>query len=247
MLIKNTRFNIVYPRISNLRRKAFDIEDLLKDYFHQVTLIPVPDDAPEEIPRISTTSHNGHSQLNISLSNTQLITNYDDTFQGKWENCLTYVEDRVNTLYNVLGNYANEGYFFSGLTTEIVFETLTDKEPIKDPINLIKSKFINIDTNTNPHDIEQKITFVIEEEYYVNITFKNLRVYEGLNIQSPGMLRNEKAHYLVCVLDINDRYGFNYKDAYTSNIENAMKVINITRSILDNKLHKMILEGVFDL
>ena len=92
-----------------MRRKAFDIEDQLKDYFHQVTLIPVPDDAPEEIPRISTTSHNGHSQLNISLSNTQLFTNYDEAFEGKWENCLEYVENRVNTLYSILGKYTNEG------------------------------------------------------------------------------------------------------------------------------------------
>lgn len=242
MLIKNTRYNIVYPRISNLRRKAFEIEDQLKDYFHQVTLIPVPDDAPEEIPRISTTSHNGHSQLNISLSNTQLVTNYDEFFEGKWEKCLEYVEDRVNTLYSTLGNFINEGYLFSGLTTEIIFDSIGDG----DPIEIIKNKFINLKSNISPHEIEQKITFVIEDEYYVNITFKNLRVYEGLNYQGPGMLKNEKAHYLVCILDINDRHGFNYKDGYTSNIRNARKIIQLTRTILKEKLNTMITEGVFD-
>ncbi|MBP2242630.1 hypothetical protein J2Z40_003207 [Cytobacillus eiseniae] len=242
MLIKNTRYNIVYPRISNLRRKAFEIEDQLKDFFHQVTLIPVPDDAPEDIPRISTTSHNGHSQLNISLSNTQLLTNYDDAFEGNWERCLDYVENRVDILYSTLGNYIKDGYLFSGLTTEIVFDSILDE----DPIDLMRNKFINLKTDLSPHEIEQKITFVIEDDYYVNITFKNLRIYEGLNYQGPGMLKNEKDHYLVCILDVNDRHGFNYKDGYTSNIKNAKKIVKITRTILEEKLNKMITEGVFD-
>lgn len=243
MQIKNARYNMVYPKISNLRRKAFDIEEQLKDYFHQITLIPIPDDAPEEIPRISTTSHHGHSQLNISLSNAQLATNYDEAYESDWSECLSYLRDRTNKVYATLENYIDHGYLFSGLTTEIIF----NNESQGDPIELIKDKFLKLQSNLSPHDIEHKITFVIEERYYVNITFKNLRIYQGMTIPTSGIQKQQKDHHLLCILDVNDRYGFNYKENYTSSKKETEAIFEITESILRDKLKKMITEGVFDI
>lgn len=243
MLIKNTRFNLVYPRINNLRRKAFEIEDKLQGYFHPLTLIPVPDEAPEEIPRMSTTSKNGHTQLNISLSNAQLVTEYSQDFENDWEKCLSYIEERIDSLFLVLKEYSRNEYSFSGLTTEIIF----DSQEIEDPISILKEKFFNLEVNQSIFELEQKLTFIVNEVYYLNITFKNLRIYDDIHYQTPGMLKNESAHYLLCILDINDRHGFNSKENYHSNSDNSREVVRITKEMLNGKLKEIIEKGELNL
>jgi len=243
MLIKNTRFNLVYPRINNLRRKAFEIEDKLEGYFHPLTLIPVPDEAPEEIPRMSTTSKNGHSQLNISLSNAQLVTEYSQDFENDWEKCLSYIEERIDSLFLVLSEYSHNEYLFSGLTTEIIF----DNKEVENPISLLKEKFFNLKVNESIYELEQKLTFIVSEVYYLNITFKNLRVYDNIHHHTSGMLKNESAHYLLCILDINDRHGYNSKDNYQSNSDNSREVLRITKEMLNGKLKEIIEKGELNL
>lgn len=240
VIIKNTRFNIMYPKVNDLRRKAFEIEDALQDYFLPVTLIPIPDDAPEEIPRISTTSKSGHSQLTISLNNTQLVTNYDNDFGRDWSKSLDYTYDRINNVCSSLENYVGKKYLFSGLTTEIIFDSISE------PIQLLRNNFLKLKTNTTPHEIEQKTTFILNDYYYVNITFKNLIIFENNSKHGFGRFKEQKEQFLGCILDINDRHGFNSSDDYTSNYKNIDEIINITRSMLEGKLIKMIEERVFE-
>jgi len=230
----------MYPKVNDLRRKAFEIEDSLQDYFLPVNLIPIPDDAPEEIPRISTTSKTGHSQLTISLTNTQLITNYDDDFGRDWTKSLDYMHDRINKVRSSLEKYVGNEYLFCGLTTEIIFDS------IKEPIQLLQNNFLKLTTDTTPHEIEQKITFIVNENYYVNVTFKNLIMFENSSKHGFGRFKEQKGQFLGCILDINDRHGFNRLDSYTSNHENIDEIIKITRSMLDGKLNKMIEERVFE-
>src|SRR5690606_7925747 len=139
------------------------------------TIIPIPDEAPEEIPRISTSSHHGHSQLNVSLTNAQITTNYDENFEQDREGCLGYLKDRVSHITDVLSPYVEGGFLFSGLTTELVIENLDGISPL----DIIKSKFLNYQGSVQPHDLEYKMTFVVDDIHYVNITFSNMRIYEG--------------------------------------------------------------------
>lgn len=243
MLIRNTRFNLVFPKVDHLRRKAFEIEERLAHYFSPITLVPIPDEAPEEIPRISTSSHNGHSNLNISLNNAQLFTSYDEKYQDNWKECLDYLVERVNEVSGVIDSYVEGNFLFSGLTTEIVINVG------EDPINLIKSQFLNLKSNVEPHDINYKITFVIEEKYYVNITINNLRVYEGLVGDGPIQLSSlkEKEHTLGLTIDINDRYAHNFNPKHTSSIHEIKKIFDLTDKVISQSISKILSEGVFEL
>ena len=49
----------------------------MKEHFNEATVLPIPDDAPLEIPRIIIKSLNEHSQLNISPIATTLQINYN--------------------------------------------------------------------------------------------------------------------------------------------------------------------------
>ena len=43
-------------------------------------LMPIPNEAPPEFPRITATSKNGHSQLMVSGNNVQVTTMFDSHF-----------------------------------------------------------------------------------------------------------------------------------------------------------------------
>jgi len=245
ILVKTARYNMFFPKVANLRRKAFEIEDQLSPYFNAVTLVPVPDEAPEEIPRISTSSHHGHSSLNISLTNAQIATNYDEKFENDWPSCLSYLKERVNQISNVLSKYINGQYLFSGLTIELIVNGHDN------PIELIKNNFLNYKGSIEPYDLQYKVTFLIDQIYYVNITFSNVRTYEGIVPLYTGIHNfvglKEISNALAVSIDINDRHGFNYEQDYFSSTEKFEHIFEIAYKILDSRLIKMIEEGVIEL
>lgn len=244
MLIQSARFNTVFPRISNLRRKAIDIEDSIKEHYSAITLVPVPDDAPEVIPRIQAASKNGHSNIEISLTNSQVTVNFDEHFNKDWTRCINYIRERSAVITAALKPYLNEGTLFSGLILEAMIEDIS-------PIELIKQNFLNYKADRQPHDLEYKLTYVLHNSYFVNLTFKNVRLYEGVIPVGTGMINfselKEKQNVLGITIDVNDRFEFNRDNSYRSSEQATEKIFDIISDLFNGKLDKMIREGVIDL
>jgi len=244
MIIQNTNFNIFYPKIPNLRRKVVDYEEKFTTFFLPFKILPIPDDAPEEIPRIMMSTINGHSSLNLSLTGAAFTTNYDEKFNYDWEKCLGYLNDRIIKVYDILDTLKQDRFLFSGLLTQIFINEFTEN-----PVDLIQNKILKLNSKTTPFDVDCKITFVYEKNYYININVSNVRFFEGLipcGVTTSGTLQ-EKANTVGITIDINDRYGFNYDKDYTSDYAKIQKILEITTDIINNKLNKLITEGVFDL
>lgn len=98
MIIKQTNLNLVYPRIMEYRKKFANAEDILRQYFMPSTILPIPEQVQDEVPRIIAQSKNGHSVLNIALSVASFITNYNDSFVSDWNKCKTYLEQRCSDI-----------------------------------------------------------------------------------------------------------------------------------------------------
>jgi len=243
MLIQNTRFNLFFHKIRNIRKNIFELEDILSDFVKPFTLLPIPDEAMPEIPRISAISKFGHSRLDLAMTNAQLTTNYDDNFNKNWNDCSKYLQKRTDEIYKTLNSFIGENFLFSGLTTEIVFNDLK-----QEPIALIKNNFFKFKSNIEPFDLNCKITFVIDGTYYVNINFSNFRIGEGIEqYQEIPLEVIEKKHIVGLILEVNDRYKFNYNKNYLSTFKNVERIIEITDDILNNKIDKIINEGVFEI
>ncbi len=244
MIIQNTNFNIFYPKILNLRRKIVDYEDKLSVFFLPVNILPIPDDAPEEIPRITMSTINGHSSMNLSLTGAAFTTNYDEKFNNSWEKCLGYLNDRIGKVYDILDILKQEKFLFAGLLTQIFMDEISSN-----PVDLINDRILKLNSKTKPFDVDCKITFVYDDNYYININVSNVRLFEGLipnGISTSGILQ-EKANIVGVTIDINDRYGFNYNKGYTSDYTKVQRILEITTDIINNKLNKLIMEGVFEL
>lgn len=244
MIIQSARFNIVFPRVNNIRKKAFEIEDRLTPHYSPVTLIPVPDDAPELIPRIQTTSRSGHSNIEISLTSAQVVVNYDDDFNGDWKKCFEYLKTRAGLMSHSLFPYLQEGVLFSGVTVESVVSDVP-------AIDLIKNQFLNYRSNLQPHDLEYKLAYVLNQENYINLGFRNSRTFEGMLPANTGMIDfstfKEKSNVLAITVDINDRHAFNSDSNYRSDSNSTDQLFSILESLFDGKIQKMIQEGVIDL
>ncbi|SFL80772.1 hypothetical protein [Salibacterium qingdaonense] len=245
MLIQTTTFNAFFPKEQGMRRNFINIEDGLKDHFQTpLHLLPIPDDAPPDIPRAQTESHEGHSKLNISLDRLSLQTKYDHRFQSDWYKCKEYLENRIFPLINLMKGYIDNNYSFSGLTTEIFIHDL-DEEPVKH----LFENFIKIGSNTNPFDVNLKLTYVLRERFYINISFSNVRLYEKTTNREkelPAYLQ-QKDDVLSVLIDINDRYAHNFQKDYHSDVDVMDEIFTITNDILTGKLDQIIYEGRVEL
>ena len=246
MIIQNATYNIIYPQTKNIRKEIFSLEKNLEGLFIEpFSLIPVPEDAPPEIPRIQATSKSGHSVLSISGNNAQISVSYDENYYRNIELCLEYLRVRAFKTFEAIKSSTNNEYLFSGLTINVIFDELKEI----DPIELISNTFYNVKNGVKPFDINNRATYILNDRYYVNITCENVRSYEGMMMSELNTLANAKLveHSIGVTLDINDRYAFNYKNGYKSNIAELNEILNISSCILKEKIYKYIIEGVFDL
>lgn len=245
MRIQSATYNIVYPECKNIRREVFNLEDKLGGLFIKpFSLIPIPDDAPAEIPRIHATSNCGHSQLSMALNATQFTIQYDDEFRNDSNKCFDYIRERVYKIFDAISSSTNNEYLFSGLTVNVLIDDLID-----DPIDIMMKNFYKVQSNEKPFDINNKSTYVLNQKYYVNIEVNNMRQYENISALNINPFADTKqvSHVIGVTLDINDRYAFNYKKGYLSKSEEVESIIDISYSILCNKIERYIKEGVLEL
>ncbi|MCL4417654.1 MAG: hypothetical protein M1365_13355 [Actinobacteria bacterium] len=118
-----------------------------------------------------------------------------------------------------------------------------------DPVKLLLNKFLNLKSFSKPFDVEMKLTFTVEDVYYINLTFSNQRTYDGISAPdnfTPAYLSLQGESVGVLV-DINDRYGFNYIKGYKSNLEKQKHLFELTTTVLKEKLPEIIEKGEFHL
>lgn len=243
MIIESATYSVIYSKANDIRRKIFTLEERLDDIFAKpFALMPIPDEAPEEIPRIQANSKLGHSNLAISLNSAQFSINFDEQFNRDKDKCLNYIKERIFKIYNALSSEIIDECLFSGLTLNILFDELDGE----DPINLISKNLYNVKSNLSPFDINSKVTYTILDKYYINVTCFNVRNYTGDFSTQIGPLSNMRldSHIIGITLDINDRYAFNYNNLYRSKEDEINKIIEISDSILGNNLEQYIKEGV---
>ena len=239
MIICNCSLNIFFPPIVNIREYIFDIEKQLDNYQKPFTLVPLPEGAPIEIPRITGTTMKNHSQLNVSLQNAQIVTHFDENYSDDFEKCFKYVNIQRGRLNKVIDETLKCKRLFCGASFELEYNN------IGEPSKYLLDTIMKVKSDTEIYDIASNITLVYNEQYYINISVQNKRNFSGPinpNLTSLASMNEGKQTVLVR-LDVNDRYGFNKSVDYTSSNENMEKVIDISKKIITKKLDLFIKEG----
>lgn len=127
------QFALFFDAVENRPdRLANKVEDVLGEIFNQMpTIIPLPSDAPSDVPAVIMQSSDGNITCNVSRSRIDLLMNknYNDSISVGLEESINLIKTFISAIYS----YKNIVRF--GLIGRYFCEE-------NDPVNKIKSKYI---------------------------------------------------------------------------------------------------------
>lgn len=243
MLIKGTSISVTYKRINGVKKTYYNNEEILKQYFNEATVLPVPDDAPDEIPRIIVKTLHEHAQLNITPVASTLQITYNDGFERDWESCVAYIQERMNTVFEFLNILTDNQYDYIGIVTNVLMDDVATDGAKVLANNLLKGQDVS-----RIYDLDIKYTFVEEEKIFVNIMLQNARLFqENASPNNAGDLAvsNQIAESIAAIVDINDRYGFNNDRDYRTDSSQLDQLICKMSEVINEKLCLLVEQGVY--
>lgn len=243
MLIQGTSITVTYKKIEGIKKVYYNNEEILKDYFNEAAVLPIPDDAPFEIPRIIIKTKNEHAQLNISPIATTFEAHYDEGYERNWQACSEYITERMKKVFEFLNILTENTYEYIGLVSNIIYDEVDQKGAEKIVENLLNAKKIN-----NIYDINIKYTFIEEGKRFINIMLQNARLFEKeIDVNKAGTLsaQTQIAESIGAIIDINDRYSFNTDSQYSSNSRVFDHLIESMGNTINHKLAALIEEGEY--
>lgn len=229
MTFTSTNFAVNFSPISDIKKKFINNANL-EDQFADPTILPIPDNAPDDIPRIVCQSKNGHSNLTITKCSLSLSTMYDNSYLNDWSLCRSYLSNKIHLLLDILDKLECD-FKFSGLVTQIICEPSEDNAT-----NELLHKFSKVKSNYNIYDYSQRFTIIKDEKYFVNLEINNIRVFNGAtqNLTTAGFLKDEEGNKICIVSDVNDRYDFNYNVDFKSDSNKINKLLDLTDKCISN-------------
>lgn len=240
MIINNAVFNIVFSRLQNLRSRFAEIEKALHGSFLQGECLPIPDDAPVEVPRMRFTSTHAHSLLTITGASIQLVSNFDQNYYNNIDICYEYISIKSKTLLNIISGVIKEPFLYCGLMINCSYYEIGNREPIQ----FMMDRFVNFAINNKPIEAATRMVFPIQDMFYANIAFNATKAYGGAVQMNSSLLHNQKlGDVLQLTLDVNDRYAFNFKENYYSSSEAVEKVFDISKDLLVKKVPEFLANG----
>ncbi len=202
-------------------------QDKLQPFFEKkaYTIVGIPDGipVPPEMARIIAVSSNGHSSLEVSLSQIRLSTKFDSAYAGNRDKCLEYIEKRINIINKIAETVLDHKIFFNGIVSQFIDSDIQQpKEYILD------HQYQNSINRNKLFDIFTKLTYIDSDRYYINLSFNNLRkdkIKENFGVQ----------------LDVNNRYFSNFnRDHKYADKELIDGTLELYTKIVQNPLENLI-------
>lgn len=211
MQIKELRLNIQFEYIREIRKYAYDIEELLRknnlcDVLNPVP--PIPDDFEPQIERLSTVRTEEDKTINIFISQASIsiLFTYDVSLniEDCFEKDLKYISNISKDIKNLLKD-KNPAF-------KINFEGLiiaTSETILKNNTSLINK--LSLDDGIE--EDRKKITREIDSKHFEGIEKSAVKFYKdiipNINIMS---IKNNKDNFVgwnyILVLEINNRLEY---------------------------------------
>lgn len=241
---KETSINLFFPKVNDYRRKYIDNEEQLRDKFQDGTVLSVPENVDENIPRIIVPSKNGHSIIQISQVSSAMTTSYDANFETDWGSCYEYLKDRMQNLFLITGKLSDEQFFYTGIVTRIVLENDSTESDLFEQTK----KVMLAGTQINSDHVKNgayKLTDIIDNERYLNVSVSDFQEYNMIRTNNGDKIVGNGPRGLQVIIDVNDRYKYNHVEDYKTNLESGQKNLEIMDDFIRNKMIDLINHGVF--
>ncbi|HGE70929.1 TPA: hypothetical protein ENX78_08850 [Candidatus Poribacteria bacterium] len=223
----NSSFTINFERQISIRRKDHDFEDILKNKgFLQPQTIQIPDEFGPEVPRMIFYSSDKSCQIIISQINIVLNLIHPDDRQEDVNECKEQILYAAQVSFDLLKKLGEIKPYFCGLVNTV---RLHSKEKENDVLEIL-TKLLSKDSGfSRLHDIVVKITNVVSDRFFSNITWKNYRIWKIPQTTEQDWQRLSQTEAIEkgieIVVDFNDRYMFNENSNYFSSSEIVTEIV----------------------
>jgi hypothetical protein len=243
MLIEGTSVSVNYRKIEGIKRAYYKNEKILKEFFNEATVLPIPDDAPVEIPRIIIKTLHEHAKLQITPTTATFEVHFNDGFERDWNSCSRYITERMNKVLEFLNILTSDNYEYIGIVSRILFDDVK-----QDGAKYLTRTLLNPEKIKDIYDINVRYTFVEGSNIFVNVMLQNARLFkEGTPTDKAGSLSeaNQISESIGAIIDINDRYGFNTNSNYKSGSYVLDTLTKSMSNVINNKLRNLIERGEY--
>ncbi len=243
MEIRNSLITFWFNKQSNPKIYVDKLNNALKEYFFEFSIIGVPANIDPSIPRLKTVSSSNYSNIEMSLINLRLMTNFDDNFWHDADKCLNYLKERALILFDVLNNDCEIPIMYSAIMINI-------DEQKDNPDNLIINHFFKKDKMLdNMSEIGVRLSQEVEGKYYKNINFSNIKQIKvdkmvginGAEFIFPLISLDEASEIqdiLLINLEINDKLGFNNNKEYVLKRKDFERMFELTLKSVENEINR---------
>lgn len=243
MFIKSTSISINYEKIDNLKMIYYLNYEILKEYFNEATVLPIPDEAPIEVPRIVAITKNEHAQLSITPITATIQIDYDNGYEQEWKKCESYIKKLMVIVFNFFDKITDNKYKYMGIVTTLFLDDFSG-----DVAQILSSNLLK-ETNKELYDIDIRYTFTKGSDEFINISLQNARMFRNEADENKAGLLSE--NYEICqhlgvVIDINNRYAFNTIGDYTTSSKEINNLLNTMTDVVQNKLTSLVQKGVYE-
>jgi hypothetical protein len=192
----NAQYVVSFEPQGAIKEQQQLIQETLSSYFPPASYstigLPVNAEIPAEIPRILAMSKFGHSSLQIAESEIRLNTQFDTEFQEDLDTCWLYFKERIDKINELTKSISKDHILFAGIVAQFI------DEDVNMPAKFIRKKYFNDTIGADVYDLLARMTYVISDQYYLNILVNNLRADNDRDKEALGIS-----------VDINNRYLMN--------------------------------------
>lgn len=234
--IANSQIVFAFKRNYGIRRRVFEFEDKVNEFFKvPFKTISVSDNENENIPRFESISHNEHSKIQVSQSRITLITHYDEKFRPNIMEVREYLSNRFELLKPLA---QSEELQFVAYIIEL--GSIFDKNKLN---TFIKENTGAYAVTDKCRDFQLLYSIKYKENYFLNIRNSKFAKDEYKLDSQTNTLKptGNKQHGISVIVDINSRPYF--QKHQTVNEEIFQNIEYYTFTLIDISEIKDYLQG----
>lgn len=248
MKINNIIVTMWFNRYNDVKHIYEVFNKELNGYFPVINMNNLPSNFDPIIPRITAKSKSGHSTLNMSNINLQLIAEYDDNFNENFNMCIPYVQERAKRIYDILKENDIK-VLYSAVLVNLVKEV---DNPIKDiKTNLLKSDADDADIS----ELGMKVATRLEEKFYRIITVNNRKDFSMQKQIMPGQIEiilplislhdaKMEKEYISINYELNDKYSFDKEKDYICSDEIFDRIFKVMEEDIKEYINAFLKKGI---
>ena len=242
MKIVNAVYRINTADMRDVNENIDEVIGKIGKYITEIRRTNADSKAPLNIPRIIC---NDTAKLfNIVITDQSIEIQALNAEKANDEVILDKFVEVVDNIGSFFEDYSDAPFNFCGFSIQA---KVTTEEIKENPTDYVSDRIQGFSSNLLVDNAMVRKCF-IQGDYYINVTMRNdkqMRVNAPKRGAKPTSIEVTD-EYLICEVDVNDKYAFLNKPEYNCEIEQAIMIAEDVSSFYSTKLLDFLQTGEFD-